>query len=54
MPRREVEDHEIFLIERRYFNGERAVQMAANILGIDVSISAIYTQKQYRNTEYTY
>jgi hypothetical protein len=25
VPRREVEDHEIYHIDRRYFNGERAV-----------------------------
>lgn len=39
---REVEDFEIYHVNRRFFNGENAVRMLERILGIDTSVSAIY------------
>lgn len=35
LPPREVEDFEIYHIDRRLFNGDNAIQMAADLLGID-------------------
>ena len=47
MPPREVEDFEIYNIERRFFQGENAVRLCERILGIDAGITAIY--KKYTN-----
>lgn len=47
MPKREVEEFEIYNIERRFFQGENAVKLLERVLGIDASITAIY--KKYTN-----
>ena len=41
-PKREVEDFEIFHVNRRFFNGERAVKMLEDILGISTGGSQVY------------
>lgn len=50
MPEREIDDFEIYHVDRRFFMGEAAVKMLERILGIDTSISAIY--KSYGNSAY--
>ena len=47
MPPREVDDYEIYNIERRFFQGENAVKLLERVLGIDASITAMY--KKYTN-----
>lgn len=42
LPQREVEDFEIFHIDRRFFNGENAIQMVADLLGIDTKKHTVY------------
>lgn len=40
--RKEVEEYEIYHVNRKFFNGEGAVRMLERVLNIDTSISAIY------------
>ncbi len=40
--RREVEDYEIFHINRRFFNGEKAIKTCEEILGFSTSLSGVY------------
>ncbi len=49
LPLKEVQAHEIFHIERRFFNGENAIQMVESVLGIDVKFKPIYTNSIERN-----
>jgi hypothetical protein len=42
LPTREVEDFEIYNVERRFFNGENAIKMVENLLGIDAGINKVY------------
>lgn len=42
LPPREVEDFEIHHIERRFFNGENAIQMAADVLKIVIEKNTVY------------
>ena len=42
LPLREVEDFEIYHIERKPFNGENAIQMAADLLGIEIKKHTVY------------
>ncbi|CDW77829.1 5-3 exoribonuclease 2 [Stylonychia lemnae] len=51
---KEVEDFEIYHVNRRFFNGENAVRMLERILGIDASVSAIYRPQGYVNNHSTY
>jgi hypothetical protein len=39
--RREVEDFEIHHINRRFFNGERAIKLCEEILGFETTLSAV-------------
>ena len=45
--RREVEDFEIYHINRRFFNGERAIKTCEEVLGFETSLSAVYRPGQY-------
>ena len=45
MPASEVDDFEIYHIERQFFNGENAIKMVERLLGIDVKVNAIYSNK---------
>jgi hypothetical protein len=49
LPGREVEDYEHFNLNRRFFSGEDAVRLLERVLGIDASITAIYSK---RNNNY--
>jgi len=42
LPKREVEDFEIYNVERRFFNGENAIKMVENLLHIDAGLSKVY------------
>jgi len=42
LPRREVEDFEIYNVERRFFNGENAIRLVENLLGIDAGLNKVY------------
>ena len=42
MPRREVEDHAIFHIKRRFFQGEEAIKIVERVLKIDASKDPVY------------
>lgn len=42
LPDREVEDFEIYHIERRFFNGENAIKMCETILGIENKHHTVY------------
>jgi hypothetical protein len=50
----EVEDYEIYNVNRRFFNGEGAVRMLEKILGIDASLSAVYKPQGYVNNHGQY
>lgn len=54
---KEVEEFEIYNLNRRFFNGENAVRMLERILGIDASVSAVYTgggNRGYQNNQGVY
>ena len=53
LPPREVEDFEIYNVERRFFNGENAIKMVENLLGIDAGINKVY-KYGYQNSHATY
>lgn len=38
-PKREVEDFEIYHVQRRFFNGENAIKMLERVLGIDTGMT---------------
>ena len=40
--KREVEDFEIFHINRRFFNGEKAIKTCEEILGFETTMSSVY------------
>lgn len=42
LPPREIEDFEIYHIDRRLFNGDTAIQMAADLLNIDIKQNKVY------------
>jgi hypothetical protein len=42
LPKREVEDFEIYDVDRRYFQGESMIRLVGRVLGIDVSIDKRY------------
>ena len=41
-PKKEVEEFEIYHVNRRFFNGEGAARMLERTLGIDASVSSVY------------
>ena len=53
LPRREVEDFEIYHIERRFFNGENAIRMVERLLGLDAGMNTVYNYG-YKNNHATY
>lgn len=42
LPKREVEDFEIYDVDRRYFQGESMIRLVGRVLGIDVNIDKRY------------
>lgn len=50
---REVGDFEIFHINRRFFNGERAIKTCEEVLGFETTMSSVYTGG-YKNNHATY
>lgn len=52
---KEVEEFEIYHVNRRFFNGEGAVRMSERVLGIDTSLAASYKPLGFVNnhSEYT-
>ena len=53
LPKREVEEFEIYHIERRFFNGENAIRMVERLIGIDAGQSTIY-KFGFKNNHATY
>jgi len=53
LPKREVEDFEIYNVERRFFNGENAIRMVETLLGIDAGLNKVY-KYGYQNNHATY
>jgi hypothetical protein len=49
LPAREVEDFELATINRRAFNGERAIKMLERILGFEANVSNIQRGGYYQN-----
>ena len=49
LPYREVDDYEIYHVNRRFFNGENAVRMLERTLGIEGGASAVYNRGGYVN-----
>ena len=47
-PERELDDFEIFHVNRRFFNGEKAIQMLERILGFESNLSNI--SRGYNNS----
>jgi len=52
--RREVEDFEIYHINRRFFNGERAIKTCEEVLGFETTMSAVYRPGQYSSNRGIY
>ncbi len=50
---REVEDFEVFHINRRFFNGERAIKTCEEVLGFETTMSSVY-RGGYQNNRATY
>jgi hypothetical protein len=50
---REVEDFEIFHVNRRFFNGERAIKTCEEVLGFETTMSCVY-RGGYQNNRATY
>jgi hypothetical protein len=53
LPMREVEDFEIYNVDRKFFNGENAIKMVENLLGIDAGLNKVY-KYGYQNNHATY
>lgn len=51
--KREVEDFEIFHINRRFFNGEKAIKTCEEVLGFETTMSSVY-RGGYQNNRATY
>ena len=52
--RREVEDFEIYHINRRFFNGERAIKTCEEVLGFETTMSAVYKPSPYSSNRGIY
>ena len=50
---REVGDFEIYQINRRFFNGERAIKTCEEVLGFETTMSSVYSGG-YKNNHATY
>lgn len=53
LPRREVEEFEIYHVERRYFQGENAMRMVERLLNIDAGLHSVY-RFGYKNNHATF
>jgi hypothetical protein len=53
LPIREVEDFEIYNVDRKFFNGENAIRMVENLLGIDAGLNKVY-KYGYQNNHASY
>ena len=53
LPRREVEDFEIYHVEIRFFNGENSIRMVERLLEIDAKMNTIY-KFGFKNNHATY
>jgi hypothetical protein len=53
LPKREVEEHEIYQIERRFFQGETAMKMVEKLLGIPSQFNP-YPKYGYKNNHATF
>lgn len=42
LPKREVEEFEIYHVDRRFFQGEAAMKMVERLLGIDAGLHTTY------------
>lgn len=53
-PPREVQDHAIYSINRRPFQGEQAIRIVERVLGIDSSVDPVYNfgRNQNRNGQF--
>lgn len=54
LPMREVEDFEIYNVDRKFFNGENAIRMVENLLGIDAGLHKINKYGWGDNNHATY
>jgi hypothetical protein len=54
LPKNEVEEFEIYSVNRKFFNGEGAVRMLERTLNIDSGASSLYAKQGYQNCHSTY
>jgi hypothetical protein len=53
LPKREVEEFEIYHVERRFFQGENAIRMVERLLNIDAGMHTVY-KHGYKNNHATH